>query len=43
MNNFDCYAIRSFNKSTGKMVIKRVCPTDVIGLTDTFTFIMIKK
>lgn len=43
MDCFYCYAIKSFNKSTGKMVIKRVYPTDVIGLTDTFTFIMMKK
>jgi hypothetical protein len=43
MNNFDCYAIKSFNKSNGKMVHKRVYPTDVIGLTDTFTYILMKK
>lgn len=43
MDCFYCYAITSFDKSTGKMVIKRVYPTDIIGLTDTFTFVMMKK
>ena len=38
-----CYAITSFNKSTRKMVHKRVYPTDIIGLTDTFTYILMKK
>ena len=40
---FYCYAIMSFNKSTGKMVHKRVYPTKVIGLTDTFTYILMKQ
>lgn len=37
-----CYAIINFDKSSGRMVHKRVYPKDIIGLTDTFTFILMK-
>jgi hypothetical protein len=39
---FYCYAIMSFDKTEGKMVHKRVYPTNVIGLTDTFTYVLMK-
>ena len=39
---FYCYAIMCFNKSAGKMVCK-VMNNDVIGLTDTFTYILMKQ
>ena len=41
-NCFYCYAIMSFSKPTGKMVHKRVYPTNIIGLTDTFTYTLMK-
>ena len=41
MNYFYCDAIMSFNKSTGRMVCKTM-NKDIIGLTDTFTFILMK-
>ena len=40
---FYCYAIIRFDKTAGKMVHKRVYPTKVIGLTDTFTYILMKQ
>jgi len=42
MNYFYYYAIMSFNKSTGKMVLKCL-NKDIIGLTDTFTYVLMKK
>lgn len=41
MDYFYCYSIKSFSKSTGRMVCK-VMNKDIIGLTDTFTFILMK-
>lgn len=41
-NIFSCYAIICFNKSTGKMIHKRKIPEDVIGLSDTVTYILKK-
>ena len=38
---YNCHTIMSFDKTTGKMVLKRVYPTNVIG-PDTFTFILKK-
>lgn len=38
---FYCYAIMSFNKNTGKMVCKCM-NKDIIGLTDTFTYVLMK-
>ena len=40
---YNCYAIIRFDKDAGKMVHRRVYPTNVIGLTDTFTYILMKK
>ena len=41
--HFTCFSIMSFDKSNGIMIHKRIIPKDVIGLTDTFTFIKIDK
>ena len=43
MDYLYCYAITYFDKSKGIMIHKRETPKDVIGLTDTFTFINIDK
>ena len=42
-NHFTCFAIMGFDKSKGIMIHKRETPKDVIGLTDTFTYINIDK
>lgn len=43
MDYLYCYAITYFDKSKGIMILKRETPEDVIGLTDTFTYINIDK
>ena len=42
MDYFYCDAIMSFNKSAGKMVCK-VMNNDVIGLSETVTYILMKQ
>ena len=43
MDYLYCFAITYFDKSKGIMILKRETPEDVIGLTDTFTYINIDK